>query len=248
MPRSSTSASKSPRRNTAATRDPDATRVRILDAATAEFAAHGPGGARVDRIAAAAGANKRMLYYYFGNKEALFRAVLEQAYARIREAERGLSLLDGEPEEGIRRLIEFTWGYFLAHPEFISLLNSENLHRARHLKRSPKIRTMNSPVIDTLAILLERGERAGRFRAGIDPLQLYISIAALAWFYLSNSHTLSAVFGRDLFAPAERRARLAHMIDVVLGFLVDPARDAKLTRPGRGATLLTNRLIDSASR
>lgn len=202
-----------------AARDPDANRARILEAATAEFARHGLGGARVDRIAAAAGANKRMLYYYFGNKEALFTAVLEAAYESIRAAETRLSLLDVPPDEGIRRMIAFTWNYYLAHPEFLTLLNSENLHEARHLKVSPKIRTMNSPVIATLGEILRRGGRLGVFRANPHPLQLYISIAGLSYFFLSNNDTLSAVFDRDLARPAARRDRLAHMTDLVLGYL-----------------------------
>jgi AcrR family transcriptional regulator len=210
-------------------RDAGRTQASILAAATHEFARCGLGGARVDRIAARAKSNKRMLYYYFGNKDGLFLAVLERVYADIRAAEQSLSLLDGSPADGVRRLVEFTWRYFLAHPEFLTLLNSENLHHASHLKRSRYIRAMNSPLIETLAELLRRGQRTGVFRSGVDPLQLYISIAALAYFFLSNGHTLSAVFGRDLFSVGERRARLAHMSAMVLGFLAapHPARNAQ---------------------
>ena len=203
----------------ASQRDPDRTRGAILDAATVEFAKYGLGGARVDRIAAAAGANKRMLYYYFGDKERLFLAVLESAYARIRNAEQQLSLLDVAPAESVRRLIEFTWNYYVTHPEFMTLLNSENLHQARHLKKSRHARVLNSPLIETLGVVLERGRREGSFRAGVDPLQRYISIAALSYFYLSNNHTLSAVFGRDLAAAAAKRSRLRHMTEVILGYL-----------------------------
>jgi len=117
-------------------RDPERTRARILAAARVEFARRGLGGARVDQITARAGSNKRMIYYYFGNKEALFLAALESAYADIREAEQSLKLVDLDPAEGMRRLVRFTWEYYLAHPEFITLLNSENLHRARHRKQS----------------------------------------------------------------------------------------------------------------
>jgi AcrR family transcriptional regulator len=215
-------------------RDPARTQASILAAATREFALHGFGGARVDRIAARAKTNKRMLYYYYGNKERLFLAVLEAAYARIRAAETRLSLLDVEPIEGIRRLVEFTWNYYLAHPEFLTLLNSENLHRARHLKRSRNVRAMNSPVIETLAEVLARGARSGDFRNGVDALQLYISIAALSYFYLGNNHTLSAVFGRDLSAVRARRERLVHMTDVVLGYL-RPIRSPRLTAQARRA-------------
>jgi AcrR family transcriptional regulator len=207
------------RRPVALARDRGENRAGILAAATAEFARHGLSGARVDRIAAAAGTNKRMLYYYYGNKEALFTAVLEAAYADIRAAEMRLSLLDVPPAEGIRRLIGFTWNYFLAHPEFLMLLNTENLHRAQHLKGRTQVRTLNSPLIATLREILRRGRADGTFRTEPDALQLYISIAGLAYFYLSNGHTLSAIFARDLARPAARRARLAHMTDLVLGYL-----------------------------
>ena len=200
-------------------RDAGRTQAAILAAATKEFARYGMAGARVDRIAAGAKSNKRMLYYYFGNKEALFRAVLEGAYARIRAAEQALDLRAVAPPEGVRRLVEFTWNYYLAHPEFLTLLNSENLHRARHLKRSRHVRAMNSPLIETLDQVLKRGAADGLFRAGVDALQLYISIAGLAYFYLGNNHTLSAVFGRDLARPGARRERLAHMVDVITGYL-----------------------------
>ena len=200
-------------------RDAERTQAAILAAATQEFARHGLGGARVDRIAARARTNKRMLYYYFGRKDALFLAVLEHTYASIRNAEKQLSMLDVAPVEGIRRLIRFTWDYYRAHPEFLSLLNSENLHDARHLRRSRQVQAMNSPVIETLATVLARGSDDGLFRGGVDALQLYVSIAALSYFYLGNNHTLSAVFGRDLASEASRAERLAHMVDVILGYL-----------------------------
>lgn len=202
------------------TRDPDATRAAILKAATDEFAQHGLGGARVDRIAEKAGINKRMLYYYFGDKAGLFLAVLEQAYRDIRDAEQALNLSAVDPVEGIRRLIAFTWNYYLEHPEFLRLLNSENLHRAEHLKRSKEVRAMHSPFVAMIDDLLERGRRSGVFRAGVDPVQLYISIASLSYFYLSNRHTLSTIFGRELLAPRERAERLGHMTDLVLGYLI----------------------------
>jgi AcrR family transcriptional regulator len=200
-------------------RNPARNQERILRAATEEFAHYGLGGARVDRIAARAGANKRMLYYYYGNKEDLFLAVLEARYAHIRRAELGLHLLDLDPVQGMRRMVQFTWDYYLKHPEFLTLLNSENLHRARHLKRSRDIAAMHSPLIALLRDLLLRGERAGKFRQGVDPVQLYISIAALGYFYLSNRHTLSTIFERNLLAPKSKAERLKHMTELVLGYL-----------------------------
>ena len=201
-------------------RDPEATQEAILAAATHEFARHGLDGARVDRIAARANVNKRMLYYYFGQKEALFLAVLEGAYQRIRNEEHQLNLDRVEPTEAIRRLIAFTWDYYIANPEFLTLLNTENLHRARHLKTSSHIRTLHSPFVALIAEVLERGRKAGVFRAGVDPVQLYISIAGLSYFYLSNSYTLSTVFDRDLMSPKAKVERLSHMTDLVLGYLV----------------------------
>ena len=200
-------------------RDPERTRARILEAARVEFARRGLGGARVDQITARAGSNKRMIYYYFGNKEALFLAALESAYEHIRVAEQSLKLTDLDPRQGMRKMVQFTWEYYLAHPEFITLLNSENLHRARHLKKSKEIQAMNSPLIAILKNLLARGQRAGVFRSGVDPVQLYISIAALGYFYLSNNHTLSTIFGRDLMQAALLKKRLAHMTELVLGYL-----------------------------
>jgi AcrR family transcriptional regulator len=174
----------------------------------------------VDRIAERAGVNKRLIYYYFGSKEDLFLAVLERAYESIRSEERALNLTQVEPIEAIRRLIAFTWNYYIEHPEFLTLLNSENLHRARHLKRSTKVQQMHSPLVATIAEVLERGRRAGLFRAGIDPVQLYISIAGLSYFYLGNCHTLSTIFARDLLATKARVERLSHMTELVLGYLV----------------------------
>jgi AcrR family transcriptional regulator len=201
------------------TRDAARTQTAILEAATQEFARHGLGGARVDRIAERAKTNKRMLYYYFGGKEDLFLAVLERAYEHIRGEEQQLHLTDLPPVAGVTELVVFTWNYFVAHPEFMTLLNSENLHRAQHLKRSRKIRAMHSPLIATLSEILERGAREGVFRRGVDPVQLYVSIAALGYFYLSNNHTLSTIFGRDLLATRAKAARLAHIKALVLGYL-----------------------------
>ena len=201
-------------------RDADRSQRDILGAALREFAEHGLGGARMDRIAERAGVNKRLIYYYFENKESLFLAVLERAYEDIRTREHALSLTETEPIEAIRRLISFTWNYYIEHPEFLTLLNSENLHRARHLKESAKVRSMHSPLVQTIADVLERGRKAGVFRAGVDPVQLYISIAGLAYFYLGNCHTLSTIFDRDLLGAKAQVERLSHMTELVLGYLV----------------------------
>jgi AcrR family transcriptional regulator len=197
-------------------RDADATRGRILAAATQEFARHGLGGARVDRIAERAGANKRMLYYYFRDKEGLFLAALEDRYAHIRGAEQELRLEHLPPREALRRLVGFTWHYYLEHPEFVTLLNSENLHKGRHMARSARVRPLHLPLLHMLDRILRRGERERMFRRGIDPMQLYISIAAEGYFYLSNRYTLSRVFGRDLMTRRALRAREAHITETIL--------------------------------
>jgi AcrR family transcriptional regulator len=211
-------AQKSNTRPAPVSRDTDRSQAAILKAALDEFTEHGFAGGRVDRIAVRAGVNKRLIYYYFGNKDELFLSVLEHTYADIRQAEQGLHLDALEPVEALRTLVTFTWHYFLAHPEFLSLLASENLSRASHLKQSGKIREMHSPLVQLLDRLLERGQAQGLFRAGIDPVQLYISIASLGFFYLANNHTLSVIFGRDLRATDALDERLSHMTDLVVGY------------------------------
>ena len=201
-------------------RDADKSQQAILAAALDEFARHGLAGARMDRIAAQADVNKRLIYYYFTSKDDLFLAVLENAYLNIREAEKRLHLRDLSPPQAIRRLTEFTWDYYIAHPEFMTLLNSENLHQGRHLAKSQRVRELNSPLIETLGEILERGRKEGIFRGGIDAVQLYVSIAGMAYFYLSNSYTLSAIFGRDLMTPKAHHERLSHMCEVVLGYVL----------------------------
>lgn len=207
-------------------RKPEETKRLIMDAATAEFARHGLGGARVDAIAERAGANKRMLYHYFGSKDDLYLAVLESAYAEIRTHEAELELDSFSPSEAVRQLVSYTFQYFIEHPEFISLLNDENLYGAEHIRRSKKIRDMHSPLVDRLRELLVRGQEAGEFRSDVDPIQLYVSIASLGYFYLSNVATLSTIFDRDLTTRTAFDARLDHAVEVVLGYLKSEGRNA----------------------
>jgi TetR/AcrR family transcriptional regulator len=191
----------------------------ILAAATKEFTEKGFGGARINDIAARARINKRMLYHYFGGKEALYIAVLESIYVGIRSAEGTLDLGQRDPAEAMRELTLFTWRYFLDHPEFLSLLNTENLLRARYVKRSRRIIDLHSPFVTLLADTLARGVEKGEFRAGIDPVELYISIAALGFFYLSNRWTLSTIFRRDLTSQAELDRRGEHIVEVIMSYL-----------------------------
>ena len=203
----------------AGTRNPVRTKAAILAAATGIFAEKGFGGARVDDIAARARINKRMLYHYFGDKEALYKAVLESTYVGIRSAEAELKLADRDPEEAMRQLTAFTWDYFIEHPEFLSLLNTENLMQGRYIRASRRIIALHSPMIALIRDTLQEGVKAGKFRPGIDPVELYISIAALGFFYLSNRWTLSAIFRRNLATPTELARRGAHIVDVIMAYL-----------------------------
>jgi TetR/AcrR family transcriptional regulator len=202
-----------------ARRDPDATKARILAAAWHEFAQKGFAGARVDAIAARSGANKRMIYHYYGDKEGLFVAVLEAAYDRVRSAELALDLVHMEPVAAMRRMVEFTFDSFVKDRSFIQLLNNENLYRARHLKKSTRITRMHSPLIGMIDDILKRGAATGVFRGGVDAVQLWISIAALGYFYFSNIHTLSTIFERDFADAAALAERRTHIIRFVLDSL-----------------------------
>jgi AcrR family transcriptional regulator len=197
-------------------RDADATRARILKAAKREFARNGLAGARVDEIADRADANKRMIYHYFGNKEDLFRIVLEEAYLDIRTSERKLELEHLPAREALERLVRFTWDYYLRNPEFVTLVNSENLHKARHLKQSQVLETASRRFVQMVGDLLDRGVAEGAFRPGIDPVQLNITIAAIGYYYLTNRFTGSIIYDRDLMAPQALDERLAFNIDTIL--------------------------------
>ena len=197
-------------------RDADMTRKRILMAATAEFGRKGLGGARVDEIARRSRSNQRMIYHYFGSKELLFTAVLEQAYSDIRAAEQKLNLDALGPTEAIATLVRFTWNYYLDHPEFLSLVNSANLHRARHIRGSAVVRKVTDTFILMVKSILDRGVTAGEFRAGVDPVQLNITIAAIGYYYLTNRYTGSIIFDRDLMAPEQLDERLAFNLETIL--------------------------------
>ena len=197
-------------------RDPVATRHKLLTAARREFASSGLAGARVDEIAARAGVNKQLVYHYFGDKDALYLAVLEWVYEEIRTQERKLNLEGLPPERAIRKLIESSFDHLARHPDFIVLLNDENRNGARHVRASPRIGDMHSPLVSMVSKILKQGVREGAFRRGVNPVQLYISIAGLGYFFFSNTPTLSAIFGKDLSSPAARRTRRKHVVDLVM--------------------------------
>lgn len=210
------------------TRDPQATQRRILAAAKGEFARKGLAGARVDDIAARARVNKRMMYHYFGNKEELFRLVIEQAYADIRAAETALELDKLEPVPALKANVAFTWNYYLDNPEFLTLMNSENLHKATHLKNSAAIGDTSRPFVARMTQLLARGAASGDFRQGLDPAQVSITIAAIGYYYLTNRFTGTIVFERDLMSPKALAERLDFNITTILRLVCTPAAMSQL--------------------
>jgi shikimate dehydrogenase len=199
--------------------DPEATRRNIIDVATEEFAAQGYSGARVDEIAAKTRTSKRMIYYYFGGKEQLYLAVLEEAYRSIRELEESLDTENCSATEAIRRLIEATFDHDERNPNFIRLVSIENIHRARHLKHSAQLREINASVIATLRRILERGRVEGVFRRDVDPIDLHLAISSFCFFRVANQYTFGALFNRDLAEPAVRNRNKQQIADMVLAYL-----------------------------
>ncbi len=191
----------------------------IIDVATREFSEKGLAGARIDVIAEAMRTSKRMIYYYFGSKEGLYLAVLEEAYRRIRAIESDLHLEDLAPEDALRRLVGFTVDYQLANPDFIRLVMTENIHRGEYLAQSKSIQKLNVPAIEGLRKLYDRGLASGVFRSGVDMVDLHMSISALSFFNTANRHTFSLIFKRDLESPAALIARRDSIIEMVVRFV-----------------------------
>lgn len=200
-------------------RDAAATKARILSAATEEFADKGYDGARVDEITIQSNVNKNSLYHYFGSKEQLFVAVLEQAYRTLRERQSDLSIRGMPPEEGMRRLVEFNAKLWIEMPELIRLLGSENLHEAKHIKQSDEVPQLYNPIMETIQELLKRGAEEGVFRDDVDPVDLYISISALSAYYIAHRHTFEYIFKTKLMTPRRLKQRTGHAADMIVGYL-----------------------------
>jgi AcrR family transcriptional regulator len=204
-------------------RRPDLSRNRILDAAVVEFAENGLPGTRVDAIAERAEINKRMIYEYFGNKDSLYQAVLEKVYCDIWEAEAGLSLEQLPPRAALIALVRFVWGYYLDHPEFITLLNTENQLKARYFKNSSVLRQGAANSRPLVEEILRRGEADGSFRIGVDPTQLSLTITSVCYYYLTNQSTSSIVYGRRMMARKALETRLDFNIETVLAIVAPVA-------------------------
>ena len=194
------------------------TRELILTQSMAEFAMKGYDGARVDSIARRCNLSKFTLYHYFGSKEGLFVAVLERAYQKLRSHQRDLSVSTNDPVKAMQQLIVHTFSAFLANQDLIALLNSENLHKGRHIRRSKVIRSLYDPLIGTIRETLKKGVAKGIFRPNIDPINLYVSLSALAYNVISNQYTLKIALGIDLTSPKYRKVWLAHITELILSF------------------------------
>jgi AcrR family transcriptional regulator len=202
--------------------DAERTRLDIIEAARAEFVEKGLTGASVNDIAARTRTTKPMIYYYFGSKEKLYLAVMEEAYGAMREVERNLALEHLSPQQAIRRLIEVTFDYHAAHPDYPRLISIENIHGARHIADTPSIARRNQPIIEILSALLRRGEEAGVFRKGVDPVDLHLLINSFCFYRISNRHTWRTLFGRDPDSPENAVAQRRMIVESVLRYL-DPA-------------------------
>ena len=200
-------------------KQPVANRARIVRAAIEEFAARGFKGASMDAIAARTHTTRALINYYFGSKEKVYLAVLEHVYSEIREAEGLLDLDHLPPAEAIRRIVEFTFDYYLEHEGFVRLVVAENQARGRHLKKSKAMRSLNRTIIDTLGRVVARGQAEGMFRADIDPVEVHKAIAALGMFNVTNQYTFGAIFQREMGAQGDVRRRREMVSELVLGYL-----------------------------
>ena len=198
---------------------PEANRARILAAATAEFAGRGYDGASMDAITARTQTTRALINYYFGSKEKLYLAVLERVYAEIRDAERKLELDHLAPVEAIRRIVEFTYDYYVAHEYFVRLVVAENQAKGRHMKRFPALRTINRPIVDMLGRVIARGQADGEFRHDVDPIDVHMAIAALGMFNVTNQYTFGTLFQRAMGAKGDVPSRRRMVADMILSWL-----------------------------
>jgi AcrR family transcriptional regulator len=214
-------------------RDAARTQAEILDVATAEFAAHGYHGARVDEIAALTRTTKRMIYYHFGGKKQLYIAVLERAYVRIRSAEREVRVDDLDPVTALRRVAEVTVDHHEEHPDFIRLVSIENIHNAEHVKELVALVDLSGPAISLLDEILEHGRADGLFRDDVDAIDVHMMISSFCFFRVANRHTFGAIFGRDLLDPQRRDHYRAMCGDMIVGYLSAPLARVTPRGPAR---------------
>jgi AcrR family transcriptional regulator len=200
-------------------KQPEVNRARIVKAAIEEFAARGFKGASMDAIAARTHTTRALINYYFGGKEKIYLAVLERVYAEIRHAESVLDLEHLAPVDAILRIVEFTFDYYLSHEYFVRIVVAENQAKGRHFRKSKAMRTLNRPIIDTLAGVIKRGQASGVFRRDVDPVEVHMAIAALGMFNVTNQYTFGAIFQREMGRKGDVRRRRAMVAEVILRYL-----------------------------
>ncbi len=194
-------------------------RERILGAAINHFSEAGITGARIDAICKEANVNVRMVYHYFGDKEALYLAVLDHVMAQLRDKELKINIDSVSPLDGLLQMFEFTYQHFTDHPEFVRLLSAENLMNAKYLNRSQKIRSGSSPLVEHIRTLLHRGTEDRTIRPNIDPVQYYVIMVGLCYFHRSNGYTLSAIFGTNMKDPDWDRNHRDMARDTLVSYL-----------------------------
>lgn len=216
-----------------AKRDPEGVRRNILTVAMEEFSQNGLSGARIDEIAARTRTSKRMIYYYFGDKEGLYQRVLEEAYGKVRGGEHDLELNHLDPVAALDKLTRFTFDHHRRNPAFIRMVMIENIHHGRHMKLSEDIRRLNRPAIEALQGVLERGRARGCFREDVDALELHWQISALSFFNVSNMATFSFIFGDALFTAEGQETLSRHVADMVLRYVLRPDHIGAIPTAGR---------------
>ncbi len=213
-----------PRKAPVRSQDPEGVKRNIVEVATEEFALNGLSGARIDEIAARTRFSKRMIYYYFGDKEGLYLNVLENAYRLVRDGESKLDIEGLAPMEALKKLVEFTFDHHHRHEDFIRMVMIENIHHGEYLERSKVIRQLNVSAIDTIEAVYKRGVAEGVFRKGLDPIELHWQVSALCFFNVSNRATFSKIFGRDFGAPRTLAALRRNVVDMVLRYVLKPGK------------------------
>lgn len=194
--------------------------ANILEVAITEFSLKGLAGARIDEMAAATQTSKRMLYYYFGSKEGLYLAALEESYRRVRETESQLRLDDLPPLAALQRVVEFTFDHHQGNENYVRLVMAENINHGQFLAQSKSIQSLNVPAISAIEGLYQRGVAQGLFRTGLDPVDIHASISALCFFNVSNRYTFGLIFKRDMGSDEVLNQRKRSIVDMVLRFLL----------------------------
>lgn len=158
----------------------------ILQVATREFAQHGLPGARIERIVQQTRTSKRMIYYHFGSKEGLYRAVLEHAFETVRRVDQHFDANAGTPEQALRQIARNAFAAFMGHPDFVRLLTFENLAGAPFIRESEPVSRLNRRAMQDMQAVLERGQADGSMRSDVAAMDVYINIVGLCYYHVAH--------------------------------------------------------------